>query len=334
MKRREFIRALGGATTASAIMCLPPISIPARAQSTRIFRLGILGPALTTAPPISYQRAFLDQLRELGLVEGKNLTIEYRAQEDPRGIQAVATDLIRSQPEVILVSGGELPLQAIVSAGVSVPIVMVAVNYDPIERGYVASLARPGGNITGVVFRQVEIAAKFVELLAEAFPGKTRLAVLFDEQTAHVFEAAEPAAKSMRMQVQPIKLEKLPYDFHAAFREATAGGAQIALVLSSILFTRYRNEMAELAKQHRLPAMYVAKHYVDAGGLISYGVDFAAMWRKAGSLVVKIFAGTKPAELPVELATKFETVVNLKTAKAMGIELPTSILLRADEVLE
>ena len=334
MRRREFVAGFGCAVTYAAIAFFPPVSSPARAQSARTFRLGIIGPALTSAPPISYQRAFLDQLRDLGFVEGRNLVVDYRPQDDSRGIQAAATSLIRTKPDVIVVAGGELPLRAVVGAGATVPIVMVAVNFDPLERSFVSSLARPGGNITGVVFRQVEVAAKLVELLAEAFPGKTRLAMLFDAQTADVAEAAERTTKSMQMQVQPIKLEKLPYDFPAAFQDATAGGAQIALVLSSILFTRSRTEIAQLAIQHRLPAMYVAKHYVDAGGLISYGVNFTAMWRKAGDFVAKILAGAKPADLPVELATKFETAINLKTAKAMRVELPTSILLRADQVIE
>ena len=204
----------------------------------------------------------------------------------------------------------------------------------PAERGYVASLARPGGNITGIVFRRLELAGKLVQLLAETFPGRTRLAALFDADTADQLGATERTAKALQMPLQPIKLENLPYDFDAAFRDASAGGAQMALVLSSITFTRSAPRIAQLAIQHRLPAMYTAKHYVDAGGLMSYGVDFTTMFRKAGNYVGRILNGANPADLPVELASKFETAVNLKTAKAMGIELPTTILLRADEVIE
>ena len=241
---------------------------------------------------------------------------------------------MRTQPELIVVSGGEAALQAVVGASIAVPIVFIAVNFDPIERGYVASLARPGGNITGVVFRQLEFAGKQVELLAEAFPGRTRLAALFDAQTADQFSAAERVAKSLQMQVQPIKLEKLPYDFDVAFRDASTGGAQMMLVLSSTTFTRYRSRIAELAIKHHLPAMYTAKHYVDAGGLMSYGVDFPTVFRKTANYVGRILKGAKAADLPVEQATKFQMVVNLKTARAIGIELPTSMLLRADEVIE
>jgi len=327
MKRREFITLVGG--TAAAW----PFAARAQ-QAAKVFRIGFLGPALTSPPPIAFYGAFLAALREHGFSEGTNLAVEYRPQDDPRGVFVVAAELMRTQPELIVVSGGEAALQAVVGASIAVPIVFIAVNFDPIERGYVASLARPGGNITGVVFRQLEFAGKQVELLAEAFPGRTRLAALFDAQTADQFSAAERVAKSLQMQVQPIKLEKLPYDFDVAFRDASTGGAQMMLVLSSTTFTRYRSRIAELAIKHHLPAMYTAKHYVDAGGLMSYGVDFPTVFRMTANYVGRILKGAKAADLPVEQATKFQMVVNLKTARAIGIELPTSMLLRADEVIE
>ena len=180
MRRRQFLGVLGGAAASPAFSALP-----ARAQSpARTFRIGVLGPALTSPPPISYYGAFLAELRELGFVEGTNLAVEYRPQDDPGRVFAVAAELMRSQPELIVVTGSENVLQAVVGASIAVPIVMIAIHYDPAERGYVASLARPGGNITGVVFRQSEFVGKHVELLAEAFPGRTRLAALFDAQTA------------------------------------------------------------------------------------------------------------------------------------------------------
>jgi putative ABC transport system substrate-binding protein len=326
MRRREFITLLGGATA---------WPLAARAQQpARTFRIGVLGPALTSPPPIRHYRAFLTELREFGLMDGTNLAVEYRPQDDPRGTFAVAADLLRSRPELIVVSGGEHGLQAVVGASIAVPVVMIAVNYDPVERGYVESLARPGGNITGVMFRQVEFVGKNVELLAETFPRRTRLAAVFDAQTADLFGVAEQAAKTLGMQVQPINLERLPYDFDAAFRSASASGAEMALVLSSIIFTRYRDEIARFAMQHRLPTMFVAKHYVDAGGLMSFGVDFTSMFRKAATYVGRILRGAKPVELPVERATRFEMVVNLNTAKALGLDMPPSLLVRADEVIE
>jgi putative ABC transport system substrate-binding protein len=167
-------------------------------QVGRVVRIGFLGPALTSPPPIALYQAFLAELRELGFSEGHNLVVDYRPQDDPRGHFVVAAELMRTQPELIVVTGGEIALQAVVGARIAVPIVMIAVNFDPIERGYVAGLARPGGNITGVVFRQSEFAGKQVELLGEAFPEKTRLVILHDAHTADQYIAAERAAKSGR----------------------------------------------------------------------------------------------------------------------------------------
>jgi putative ABC transport system substrate-binding protein len=170
-------------------------------------------------------------------------------------------------------------------------------------------------------------------LLTQAFPDRTRLAMLFDALSGQL-DAAERAAKALSLQVQMLRLENPPHDFDAAFRSAISGGAQMMLVLSSPLFLPQRDRIVALANAHRLPAMFIVKHWVQAGGLMSYGANFPLMYRRAADYVAKILKGTKPAELPVEQATKFELVVNLKTAKAIGIELPTAILLRADEVIE
>jgi putative ABC transport system substrate-binding protein len=231
-------------------------------------------------------------------------------------------------------TGPEIALQTITAAKPGVPIVMIAVNFDPIARGYVASLSRPGGDITGVVFQQLDLAQKQVEILTQAFPDRNRLAVLFDAQSADQFAAAERAATSLKMQVQPLKLEKPPYDFEAAFRSASAASAQFVMVLSSPLFASQSSRIAELAIAHRLPTMFIFKPYVEAGGLMSYGVDFPRMFARAADIVAKIIKGAKPADIPIEQADKFEFAVNLKTAKAIGVELPTAILLRADDVIE
>jgi putative ABC transport system substrate-binding protein len=212
--------------------------------------------------------------------------------------------------------------------------VVWAINYDPIARGYVKGLAHPGGNVTGVVTLQTELAAKQVELLTQAFPGRARLAILWDQLSADQFSAAEQLAKSLRLNVQSQKLENPPYDFDAAFQSLAQGSPQMLLVLSSPLFSTSRTRIADLANQQRLPSMFIFKGYVQAGGLISYGIDPVANFRQIGIQVAKILNGTKPADLPVEQAVKFELVVNLKTAKAIGVELSTSILLRADEVIE
>jgi len=325
--RREFITLLGGAAAAW------PLAARAQ-QSGRLIRIGVLGPTLNNPPSMEIFQAFRTQLEELGFREGRNLTIDYQGVDDPRGPFVVAAELTRAQPDLIVATGPEAALQAVAGASGFVPVVMIAINFDPLARGYITSLTRPGGNITGLVFQQLELAQKQVELLTQAFPEKTRLAMLFDGQSADQFGAAERAAKALNLQVQALRLENPPYDFDAAFRDAAAGGAQIALVLSSPFFLPQRDRIVALANAHRLPAMFIVKHWVLAGGLMSYGADFPLMYRRAADYVAKILKGAKPADLPIEQATKFELVVNLKTARAIGTELPTAILLRADEVIE
>ena len=327
MNRRELFTLLGGAAIAW------PLAARGQ-QPDKAVRVGFFGNSLNSLQSIAYYQAFLARLRELGFTEGQNLIAEYRALNDSRGSFVAAAELMRFQPNVIVAAGPEIALQAVIGASVSVPIIVVAVNFDPVGRGYVASFARPGGNITGVVFRQLELAAKQVEVLTQAFPEKNRLAVLWDALTADQFSAAERMAQTLHLDVRALKLENPPYDFDAAFRNAAAGAAQMVLVLSNPFFTEHRTHIAELAIEYRLPTMFAFRHYVDAGGLISYGADFPPMYRRAADYVGKIVKGEKPADLPIEQATKFETVVNLKTARAIGVELPTSILLRADEVIE
>ncbi len=242
--------------------------------------------------------------------------------------------MVRANVDMIAALGTEAALKAAHTASRNIPIVFVANNYDPIALGYVVSLAKPGGNVTGVFLRQIELAEKQVELLTQAFPEKTRLAVLWDSVSADQFAAAERRAKLLRLEVHSLRLENPPYNFDAAFQTISDTGAQMLLVLSGPFFGRQSRHIAELAIRHRLPAMFIFKAYAEAGGLMSYGVDPVAMYRQGAAYVAKILKGARPADLPVEQPTKFEMVVNLKTAKAMGMELPTSILLRADEVIE
>jgi putative ABC transport system substrate-binding protein len=327
MRRREFITLIGGATAAWPLA--------ARAQQTgKLIRIGFVGPSLNNPQPIALYRAFLGRLHDLGFTEQQNLTVDYRSLDEPRGPFVNAMELVRPHPDLIVALGPEVALQAVVSASAFIPVVFVAVNFDPVARGYVASLARPGGNITGVVFQQLELAQKQVELLTQAFPERKRLAVLFDAQSIDQFNAAERAAKSLTLQIQPLKLENPPYDLDAAFRQVQAGAAQALLVLSSPLFIPHMPKVIEMATANRLPTMFINKDYIPAGGLMSYGADFTIMWHRGADYAAKVLNGAKPADLPVEQATKFLLAVNLKVAKAIGIELPTSVLLRADEVIE
>jgi ABC-type uncharacterized transport system substrate-binding protein len=241
--------------------------------------------------------------------------------------------LLRAKPDLLVAAGPEVALQAVIGASGYIPIVMFAINFDPIERGYVTSLAQPGGNITGIIVRPLDLARKQVDLLRQVFPDRNRLAVLYDAQTVDQFTAAEQGAKSLNLQVQAIKVDP-SYDFDAAFEIAAKGGAQLVMVQSSPSFTKHKRELAELAIKHRLPTMFTFRHYVDDGGLMSYGVDFPPLWRRIADYVARILKGAKPGELPIEQPTKFEFVVNLKTAKALGVTIPNGILLAADEVIE
>ena len=325
IRRREFITLLGGGAVAW------PVAARAQ-QAGKVIRIGFIGASLNSSGMMAQYQAFLTELQELGFSGGRNITVDYRRVDDPRGPFAIAAELMRLQVDLIVATGPEVALQAVVGASRSIPIVIMAIQYDPIQRGYVNSLARPGGNITGVFYRQPELAAKQLEILMQAFPERSRLAVLYDTNSADQFSAAKAGASSTPLELQPLKLEKPPYDFAAAFRTIKEGGAQMVLVLSSPSFVEHRPEVAALAIS--LPTMFVFKSYVEAGGLMSYGVEQLAMYRRIGVYVAKILNGTKPADLPVEQHTKFELIVNLKTAKEIGVELPTSILLRADEVIE
>ena len=326
MRRREFI----GFVTAALAW---PVSAGAQ-QADKTPRVAFLGTDRTTPPQSGYYQAFSAQLEKNGFREGQNIVIEYRSAADPRGPFVAAVELLRSQPDLIVAIGPEVTLQSVVGASAHIPIVMLAVNYDPIERGYVTSLAQPGGNITGLVVRPLDLARKQIDLLRQAFPDRDRLAVLYDPLTVDQFTAANQAAKSLNLQVQALKLEIPSYDFAGAFQAAAAGGAQLMMVLSSAAFSKRREELAELAVKHRLPTMFTFKHYVEGGGLMSYGVEYQPMWRRTADYVARILKGAKPAELPIEQPTKFELVVNLKTAKALGITIPNGILLAADEVIE
>jgi len=328
MERREFIALLGGAAATWPLA--------ARAQNDgRIARVGWIGPSLDRPAMRLTYPLFLADLRKLGFVEGRNLAIEFRpVDQGAQRAYAGAKELVAWKADVLVAFGPELALKAAAAASPSIPIVMGAFNFDPIANGYVQSLSRPGGNVTGIISRWLELVSKQIELLQEAFPGRNRLGVLWDALSVDQFTAAKREAHTRKLVLRSLKLENPPYDFAAAFRTLAQDGVQLVLLLSSPLFSRQNAKIAALAIEHRLPTMFIAKHYVEAGGLMYYGADFAPLLRRIASFVAKILRGVKPADLPVEQAAQFEFVVNLKTAKAMGIALPTSILLRADEVIE
>jgi putative ABC transport system substrate-binding protein len=326
MRRRDFIALLSGAAAWLR---------EARAQDVRIARVGVLGPAPDTVPVVQTAYPFfLAELHKLGFERGRNLLVEYRSfGQDISQATASVDDLIAWKADALFVFGPEFPLKA-AAATAPIPIVMGAINFDPITKGFVQSLARPGGNITGLDSRWAEITAKQVEVLQEAFPERNRLGVLWDTVSADQFGAAEREVAAKGLTLRGVKLETHPYDFALAFRALVQADAQIVLIGSSHLFSPHSLKIAQLAIEHRLPTMFILRNYVEDGGLMSYGFDFAWLMRRGASFVAKILRGAKPADLPVEQPAQFEFVLNLKTAKAIGIALPTATLLRADEVIE
>jgi len=327
VRRREFITLVGGAAS---------WPLAARAQQDRqVARIGILGTVPDNALFATGHPVFLAELRKLGFAEGQNLVIEHRRMDEGASKAfAGAAELIRSNVDVVVAFGPELALKAAVTASQTVPIVMIAVNFDPMTGGYVRDIARPDRNITGVVFRAPELATKQLALLVEAFPDAKPIAALWEQASADQFDAAQRTAQSMHIELRSHKVENLPFDFDAAFRAIAQDGSRILLVLSGPTFGNHRAQIADLAIQHRLPTMFTFKYYVEAGGLMSYGIDIPPIFRRAASFVAKILRGAKPSDLPVEQPTNFEFALNLKTAKAIGVSVPTSILLRADEVIE
>jgi putative ABC transport system substrate-binding protein len=328
MQRRDFIALLAGMSA--------PWASPLYAQQLgKRALIGVLGAAADNPIMGPAYRAFLDELYRLGFVKDQNLIVEHRSPEqDFSSLSADARTLVDLNVDALVALGAEPALKACVSASRTTPVVFVANNFDPIELGYVKSLAKPGGNVTGVFLRQTELAEKQVELLMEAFPSRKRLAVFWDDISANQFNTAERRAKLLGLQVSSLKMENPPYDFEAAFRSIGDADQQMLLVLSSPFFARQSGRLTELAMSRRLPSMFIFRAYTEAGGLMSYGADNVAMYRQSASHVAKILRGANPADLPVELPPKFEFAVNLKTAKVLNVELPTSILLRANDVIE
>jgi putative ABC transport system substrate-binding protein len=322
MRRREFIKLLGGTVGTW------PITVSAQ-QSSKIYRLGYLAPA-----PIPHLiDALVTTLRELGYVEGKNLKIEYRygALET---LDALAAELVKLHPDAI-VTVATPPAIAAKRATTTIPIVMATAG-DPVRLGVVTSYARPGGNITGVTLYGTELSAKRVELFREAIPAIERIAFLANGKNLYskfLWEETEPTARTLGLEPLLFSLQELG-DLPGIFGEMERKGANALVVFSDALFNYARRQIIALAAQHHLPAMYDAREFVDDGGLISYGPDIAEMTRRSASFVDKVLKGINPADLPIEQPTHFELVINVKSARALGLILPPALLARADEVIE
>jgi putative ABC transport system substrate-binding protein len=328
MNRRAFLTGTG------AVLLAAPLGV--EGQPERVFRIGILGNFPLTDPEgARLWGGFIEGLRELGYVEGRNIRIEHRSSEGKfERLADLAADLVRLQVDVIVTGGPPAPLAA-KQATSTIPVVFT-VSGDPVAEGLVASLARPGGNITGLASISGDVVGKQLALLKEAAPKVSRVAVLqnpSNETHTLILREAEGAARALGVQLR-IARARTPPEIDAAFaamRSQRVGGA---LVLRDAFFLAQRTQIAALATKSRLPVMYGFREQAEAGGLMAYGASVPHMYRHAATYVDKILKGAKPADLPVEQPTKFELVINLKTAKALGLTIPQSLLLRADEVIK
>jgi putative ABC transport system substrate-binding protein len=330
MKRRDVI---AGFIIALGIFALSP---PSGAKETsKVARIGYLGTNIGPAslPPID---AFREGLRQLGYIEGQNIIVEFRwarGQADEASV-AQAAELVRLDLDLI-VAANSTYVPALRQASSTIPIVF-CVSTDAVAEGIVASLARPGGNSTGLSVAGTDFVAKSFELLTEAVPGARRIAVLWDQtlpQHKLAMPVGEGAARNLAVELRPVSASTAD-EFEAAFEAIRNAGAQAMLVLGSSVSYSNRARLATLALKHRLPSMMGNTGSTEAGFLLSYGPNLAAQFRRCAVYVDKILKGAKPAELPVEQPTKFDLTINLKTAKALGITIPPSLLARADEVIE
>ena len=327
MKRKISILAL------SALLLALCYSAQAQ-QPAKVPRIGYLTPSVS--PNSSQFEAFRQGLRELGYIEGKNIVIEWRANEGKIDRNpTLAGELVRLKVDVI-VAGGSSEIRAAKEATAVIPIVMVR-GGDPVGSGFIASLARPGGNITGLALLRPELSGKRLELLKETVPRLSRVAVFASSQSADyalVLEEIEIAARPLGVKLQSLNILS-PKDFETAFRDAAKGRADAVLFrVPGVSLSAHRTEVTALAVKNQLPAIYESAEEVDAGGLMSYGVNASDLYRRAATYVDKILKGRKPAELPVEQPTKFEFIINLKAAKQIGLTIPPNVLARADRVIK
>jgi putative tryptophan/tyrosine transport system substrate-binding protein len=325
MQRRDFITLLGGAAAW-------PVAARAQ-QSGRLPTIGFMGPSTASATP-QRAAAFVQRLREVGWIEGRNVAIEYRWAEGRNERAAeIAAEFVRLKVDIIVASA-TLTVVAARQATSVIPIVFAAVA-DPVGTGLVTSLARPGGNVTGLSLQQTDLAGKRVELLREVLPSLRRLAILANVDNPNIaLETTEVQAASRTLGLEIVTLEiRRGQDIAPAF-ESIKGRVDALYVANNPLLTTYQVRIITLALAARLPTMHGSREWVEAGSLMSYAPSFVDLHRRSADYVNKILRGAKPADIPIEQPTKFELVVNLTTAKALGLNIPETFLVRADEVIE
>jgi len=325
MSKKIFVLAL------SAMLLDLSFTVEAQ-QPKKVARIGHIGSTASTSA--ESLKPFRERLRELGYIEGQNISMESRYWDGKvERLPSLAAELVRLNCDVILTTGTEAA-EAAKNATKAIPVVM-AFSGDAVRLGIVADLARPGGNITGLTSINAELSGKRLELLKEVVPRLSRVALLWspgNPNTEYLLKETESAASSLRVAIQSVQV-KLPNDFEKAFQAATKKRAQALMLGGGGFFSSHQKRIVELAAKNRLPGVYPNVQYVEAGGLMTYTEDRSEMFRRAAEYVDKILKGTKPADLPVERPKKFELVINLKTAKQIGLTIPPNVLVRADRVI-
>ena len=305
----------------------------AHAQPARNFKVAIL----TTAGgrgDTPFYAAMERRFRELGYFEGKNLTLVWQSAAGRLDkIPEIAAELAKARPDLMIAPGSEVVLRSIRRVAGSTPIVMIAIDYDPVETNFVTSLARPGGNITGLFLRQVESAAKRLEMLKEALPGASRVAVLWDAFTRDQLNFSESTARKLNLVLLPYQMRGDPYDFETPLKDAKVQRADAVLALTSGPFFLVRERMFAAANARGLPVV-ANPNYAEAGALIAFGASFSHIYMRAAEYADRILKGAKPGDLPVDQPDRYDLIVNLKTARALGLKIPQSVLVRANRVIE
>jgi putative ABC transport system substrate-binding protein len=314
---------------------LSPRLVAEAQQSGKLWRIGVLAPGIATPGtlPTIVVDAFRNGMRDLGYIEDRNITFETRWDEGrPERSEKSARDLVRLHVDVIV--AGTTPASiAAKNATTTIPIVMAATGGDPVTLRLVASLSRPGGNITGLTLQTHELPGKRLEFLKDVVPGIVRAAVFWQSLSSDSMTAYESAARALGVQLQRIEV-KGAEDFESAFDSAVRSRSQAVIMVQSAVYATYRTQIAEIALKRQMPTMSGETGYAERGGLMNYGPNIPDSWRRAAVYVDKILKGATAGSLPIEQPNKFELAINLKTAKALGLTIPPSLLLRADQVLE
>jgi putative ABC transport system substrate-binding protein len=326
MMRREFIVLLGGAAATS--IAWPSLSSRAQPQP-KMLRVGFVGMQPRESP---FYAAFLERMAELGYQEGRNLTFEYIQTPTVDGYETSYRELAARRVDVFLAVGNEPALRAALSAAEGAPIAFLAIDFDPLAKGYVASLSRPGGNVTGIFVRQLELAAKRVEIAREVFPRATVVWIAFDTVSREQRDASVEAARKLGL--EPRMIEVKEHDYHSAFSAMDDVRRQPIILPAGPMFLRDRGAIAQVLLERRIPSIAAFRENTEAGALISYGFDLIGLFRDIAGYVHQIARGAKPSDMPIEQSLRFHMAVNLKTAASLGVSLPDAFVARANEVRE